>query len=211
MDTNMSERRTADPISRRATLRGLTGAGLAALLAAGRARSACADSGSLVAQGLMVQAASHDPRAVIDRYVAAVNAGDLEEILTLYADDAVHVFLPSADGSAGVCLGKAQFRMWYEQSVANGDRIAVEEGTLAVDGGRASFVTRMTSDPWLELGVSALKADAEMVIEDGLIATHMVLLTPASLRQLLAANGMIPVSRSAIAREENAVRLGAGR
>jgi hypothetical protein len=69
----------------------------------------------------------------------------------------------------------------------------------------------MTSDPWLELGVSALKADAEMVIEDGLIATHMVLLTPASLRQLLAANGMIPVSRSAIAREENAVRLGAGR
>jgi hypothetical protein len=50
-----------------------------------------------------------------------------------------------------------------------------------------------------------------MVIEDGLIATHMVLLTPASLRQLLAADGTIPVSRSAIAREENAVRLGAGR
>lgn len=207
MDTNTSERRTTAPISRRATLRGLTGAGLAALLAAGVSRPTSADSGDRIADALFAMDHSRDPRSVIAAYVTAVNAGDLEGILALYADDAVHVFLPSADGSAGVCLGKAQFRMWYEQSVANGDRIALEDGTLSVDGGRASFVTRMTSDPWLELGVSALQADAEMVIEDGLIATHMVLLTPASLRQLLAANGTLAKAQTAMASDGHAIRF----
>jgi HSP20 family protein len=35
--------------------------------------------------------------------------------------------------------------MWYEQSLANSDRIALEDDSLAVDGNQAAFVTRITS------------------------------------------------------------------
>jgi hypothetical protein len=126
---------------------------------------------------------------VVEAYIAAANAGDLEAILDLYDDDAFHIALPSPDGSAGVCVGKEQFTMWYEQSLANGERVELEDGSLAVDGNQTSFVTRITSEPWSKLGLDALAAQSEMVVIDGRIATHVVLLTPESVRQLQAARG----------------------
>ena len=81
--------------------------------------------------------------------------------------------------------------MWYEQSLANSDRLAIEDGTLAVDGNQAAFVTRITSEPWTKLGLEALEAHAEMVLIDGRIMTHVVVLTPESVRQLQAARGAI--------------------
>jgi hypothetical protein len=163
-------------VSRRTALRGLGGAGLATALAWG-------------IPGRIAASSDDDPAAVIEAYIAAVNAGDLEEILDLYADDAVHIFLPTPDGSAGVCLGKAQFTMWYEQSLANGDQVALEDGTLAVDGNQASCVTHITSDPWRTLGLEALEAQADLVVIDGRIMTHVVTLTPESVRTLRAARG----------------------
>jgi hypothetical protein len=130
-----------------------------------------------------------DPAAVVEAYIAAANAGDLDAILALYDDDAFHIALPSPDGSAGVCIGKEQFTMWYEQSLANGERVELEDGSLAVDGNQASFITRITSEPWSKLGVEALEAHSEVVVVDGRIMTHVVLLTPESVRTLQAARG----------------------
>jgi ketosteroid isomerase-like protein len=180
---------TTGTLSRRTALRGLGGAGIATALglaAAGRATLLVGRSGHAGA------APAADPAAVIASYAAAANAHDLDRILAHYADDAIHVFLPTADGSAGICRGKNDFRIWYEQSIVNQDRIEVVDGTLKVDGDRAAFALRMTSGPWTKLGLDALEADAEAVVVDGLIRTHMVMLTPASLRQLLAASGIAP-------------------
>jgi hypothetical protein len=77
--------------------------------------------------------------------------------------------------------------MWYEQSLAHGERVELEDGTLAVDGNQASFVVRLTSEPWSKLGVEALEAHSEVVVVDGRIMTHVVLLTPESVRTLQAA------------------------
>jgi hypothetical protein len=173
-------------VSRRTALRGLGGAGLATALAIGFPDRAGASDGDRIARALFGPT-SGDPAAVIAAYIAAVNAGDLEAILDLYAEDAVHVFLPTPDGSAGVCLGKANFRMWYEQSLANGDRVAVANGTLAVDGNQVSFVTRISSEPWRTLGVEMLEAQADLVLIGGRIMTHVVTLTPESVRTLQAA------------------------
>jgi hypothetical protein len=79
--------------------------------------------------------------------------------------------------------------MWYEQSLANGDRVELEDGSLAVDGNQATFLARITSEPWRELGLEALEAHSEVVVVDGRIMTHAVLLTPESVRQLQAARG----------------------
>ncbi|MCD6030308.1 MAG: SnoaL-like domain protein [Thermomicrobiales bacterium] len=176
-------------ISRRTALRGLGGGGLAAALAFGAPIRAGASSEDRIARALFGPMSDDDPAAVIEAYLSAVNAGDLEAILDLYADDAVHIFLPTPDGSAGVCLGKANFRMWYEQSLANGDRVELEEGTLAVDGNQATFFCQIRSEPWRKLGVEALEAKTDLVVIDGRIATHLVTLTPASVRTLQAARG----------------------
>lgn len=175
-------------VSRRAALRGMGGAALAAM-AIGLPGRAGADPGHRSAASLFAQASGDDPAVVIEAYVAAVNAGDLDAILDLYDDDAFHIVLPSPDGSAGVCQGKEQFRMWYEQSVANGDHVELADGTLAVAGNQATFVARLSGEPWRKLGVETLEAHSQIVVIDGRIMTHVVLLTPASVRRLQSARG----------------------
>jgi ketosteroid isomerase-like protein len=176
-------------VSRRTALRGLGGAGLATALAFGIPGRVGASSSDPLPRSVVTAASSDDPAAVIAAYIAAVNAGDLAAILDLYADDAVHIFLPTADGSAGVCHGKAQFTMWYEQSLANGDRHALADGSLVVAGNQASYRTQITSAPWSKLGLEALQAQADLVVIDGRIMTHVVTLTPESVRKLQTARG----------------------
>src|SRR5687767_11837085 len=91
-------------ISRRAALRGLGGAGAAAVLAFGFGLpgGVGAIPDPRIARALAGVASNDGPAAVIDAYIGAVNAGDLDAILALYADDAVHIFLPAPDESAGV-------------------------------------------------------------------------------------------------------------
>ena len=180
-------------VSRRTALRGLGGAGLATALTFGFAGRVSAQHSHPITAARFAPLSGDDPAAVIDAYIAAVDAGDLEAILALYADDAVHIFLPTPDGSAGVCLGKANFRMWYEQSLANGDRVELEDGTLAVDGNQATFVARLSSEPWRELGLEALDAHSQIVVVDGRIMTHAVLLTPEAVRRLQSARGAAAV------------------
>jgi hypothetical protein len=174
-------------VSRRVALRGLGGAGLAAALAVGLPGPVTANHHHHIVAPPAVPVSVDDPAAVLVAYVAAVNAGNLEGILALYDDDAFHIALPSPDGSAGVCLGKDQFRMWYEQSVASGDRIEVADETLVVDGNQATFGARLSSASWRKLGVEALDAYSEIVVIDGHIMTHVVLLAPEAVRHLQAA------------------------
>jgi uncharacterized protein (TIGR02246 family) len=145
----------------------------------------------LAARADHVRPVPSGPAAVVAAYAAAVNAGDLGAILALYADDAVHVALPAAEGS-GVRVGKEQFRLFYEQGIANGDRVEVVAGTLAVAGDRVAFVARLASEPWRALGIEQLEANAEAVVQGGRITTHVVMLTPGSARALLTARGAIP-------------------
>ena len=137
-------------------------------------------------------AQTDDRSAVVEAHAAAVNAGDLAGILALYADDAVHVALPAADGSAGVFVGKEQIRLFHEQGIANEDRLDVVDGSLTVAGDRVTFVARMASGPWRDVGIETLEANAEAVVEDGRITTQVVVLTPGSVRELLTARGTIP-------------------
>ena len=183
-------------VSRRLALRGLGAVGLTAALGLRVPGQVAATRGHQVVTATSASLRGDDLVALIEAHVAAVNAGDLEAILDLYADEAVHIFLPTSDGSAGVCHGKEQFRMWYEQSLANGDRVAVEASSLAANGNQAAFVTRISSDPWRGLGLKALEAQADLVVIDGQIMTHVVTLTPESVRQLQSAREAVAVPTS---------------
>ncbi|MDF3039637.1 MAG: hypothetical protein K0Q71_2343, partial [Thermomicrobiales bacterium] len=69
----------------------------------------------------------------------------------------------------------------------NGDRVALEGDSIAVDGNQATFVAKISSEPWTKLGLESLDATSEIVVIDGQIMTHVVVLTPESVRQLQAA------------------------
>jgi hypothetical protein len=170
-------------LTRRAALRGLGGVGLAAagLALAGRIAPSVSATNDPAAE----------PAGVIDAYIAAVNAGDLDAILACYTDDAIHVALPTADGSTGVCHGKGEFAMWYEQAIANRETIELMPESLTVAGERVTFRIRTTSAPWTALGLGALEAESEATVVDGRITAHVVMLAPGAVRALLAAQGVI--------------------
>jgi ketosteroid isomerase-like protein len=181
----LTPRRT---VSRRHALQGFGGATLAAAFAAPCWAGATSDN--RLARSLFAFNASDDPADLIAAYVAAVNAEDLAGILALYADDAVHIFLPTADGSAGICRGKGEFRLWYEASVAHHDRITLVPESLAVAGNQATFLVQMSSDPWRAVGLEALQAQAQLVVIGGKIMTHVEILSPDSMRTLQAARSV---------------------
>lgn len=171
-------------ISRRSALKGIGATGIATVL------TGIALSGRLGPVASATHDPQADPAAVIAAYVASVNAGDLAGILSSYTDDAIHVALPTPDGSAGVCRGKSEFRIFYEQAIANGDRIELVKDSLTVAGDRVTFRVRTTSGPWTALKLGALEADSEAIVVDGCITTHVVMLTPEAVRQLLVAQGV---------------------
>lgn len=169
-------------LTRRAALRRIGAAGLAA--------AGVALAGRLGPAAVATHDPTADPAAVIATYAAAVNAGNLDAILSCYTDDAIHVALPTPDGSAGVCYGKSQFRVFYEQAIANGDTIELVPESLTVDGERVAFRVLTRSEPWTALGLGALEADSEAIVVDGCILTHVVMLTAGAVRQLLVAQGI---------------------
>ena len=81
-------------VSRRTALRGLGGAGLTAL-ALGTVGRASAHGDHAMMPTRFAPSSDADPAAVVEAYIAAANAGDLEAILALYDDDAFHIALPS--------------------------------------------------------------------------------------------------------------------
>ena len=55
--------------------------------------------------------------------------------------------------------------MWYEQGVANEDRVEVVDGTLAVADNQVAFVARVASEPWRTTGIAALEAHAAQSLD----------------------------------------------
>lgn len=74
------------------------------------------------------------PEAVVHAYVAALNAGDLEAIVALYADDAT---VEDPVGSAPI-RGRDAIRAFYARSVSVPLQVALE-GPVRVAGRECAF------------------------------------------------------------------------
>ncbi len=185
---DLRTKRFVSAVSRRTALRGLGGASLAALAIAVPGRVGASD-GDRIANALFAPVSRDDPAAVIKDYVAAVNAGDLDGILALYADDAVHIFLPTADARPGSVWARTSSacgtsRAWPTATRSN-SRTA--PSPLTATRPRSSPTSRVNHGP--SSGWRRWKPDTEMVLIDGRIMTHVVVLTPESVRKLQAARG----------------------
>jgi hypothetical protein len=115
----------------------------------------------------------------MDAYDLALNAGDVDGALALFADDAV---LTTGQGQFA---GKEQIRTWLEGLVAQNDRIEVA-GRQA-DGGKVTWQNMFFRADLPALNNEPLEAQAEAVVEDGKIKTFSSILTDASQAKLQAA------------------------
>src|SRR5919198_592028 len=88
---------------------------------------------ALVATTRGVSSQGTDPASVVQAYIRAVNSHNVDAVLAVYADDAVHEVMPPPPGATGVYIGKAQIREFYRQTAANHDHLAVV-GTPQVVG-----------------------------------------------------------------------------
>ena len=82
---------------------------------------------------------STDPGDVARQWLAAFNAGDVEAVLDLYAEDAVHEspkVRKTMPGSGGKLIGKAAMRAWWQQALAR-SAISYELIALTSDHSRA--------------------------------------------------------------------------
>lgn len=120
-----------------------------------------------------------DPLAVMEAYDIALQAGDIEGALAMFADDAV---LTTRQGQF---VGKEQIRAWLERLVAQNDRIEVA-GRQA-EGPKVSWQNKFFRADLPALVNEPLEAQAEAEVEAGQIKTFSSILTDASQAKLDAA------------------------
>lgn len=131
-----------------------------------------------------------DPEAVIRSVYEALNAGDVEAALAIFADDAVLDL-----GAFGRFSGKEELRASFEREVSLNAHWELEDAQ--VEGNTVTFTSRYTSDDMRALGVT-LEATEVVTIQDGLIVTDTWTITEESIAELQAAMATLPQTGGAV-------------
>lgn len=139
---------------------------------------------------LAVPAALHaqetDPAAVVSAVYDAFNAGDVDALAALYADDAVVEFPDWGD----TYTGAEEVDAWVEELVAS--HFAVEIETLQVDGDTVTARIKAWADPSRALGIAPLISIDVYTVADGKITSQTSTLTDESAEKLQAAMAALP-------------------
>ena len=142
--------------------------------------------GALVATTRGVSSQGTDPASVVQAYIRAVNSHNVDAVLAVYADDAVHEVIPPPPGAQSVYIGKAQIRQFYQQTVVNHDHLEVV-GTPQVVGDKVMYTKRIASDSFRRLGLATLDASIVAIVQGGKFLSYTAAFTPDSLAKLQAA------------------------
>jgi len=140
--------------------------------------------GALYAQGT-------DPMAVVNAWVEALNAGNIEAALSYLADDAVLTFVPPpTPGDDGIFSGKKEIRGWYEGLVkAKG---VTTKGNCQIKGEKVTCLDTYTDTGLQGMGVDSLEMEWAATVRDGKIQGYTATITPGALAKLEAAIKLLP-------------------
>jgi hypothetical protein len=111
---------------------------------------------------------------------AALAAGDLNAILSVFADDAI-----VATSSGRLLIGKEQIREWVQDQVGRHQR--EEAGSRYGQGKKLSWTGKVYRDDWHKLKVSPLNVTQDAIIEGGKIKFFNTSFTQESAIRLQAA------------------------
>jgi ketosteroid isomerase-like protein len=131
-----------------------------------------------------------DPEALARSVFEALNAGDVESALALYADDAVLDL-----GTFGKFSGKEELRAGFENEVSL--NASWEVSDFQVEGDAVTFKSRYTSDAMSALGIT-LEANEVVTTQDGKIVTDTWTATEESVAAFQAAMATLPETGGAL-------------
>jgi ketosteroid isomerase-like protein len=129
----------------------------------------------MLALPVVLYAQETDPLAIVNSWLEALNAGDVDAALSYLADDAQIT-------SDQVYTGKEEIRGWYEAQVeANG---ASTLSDCQVDGETVTCISSYTDDGLQAMGVDFLEGELVLVVRDGKIQSYTFTMSPESLAKL---------------------------
>jgi len=126
-----------------------------------------------------VLAQGPDPASVVDAFDAALNAGNVEGAVALFAPDAV------IRTQGGTYMGPVQIRALLRELVQQ--HIRFESSDQQVKGDTETHTAVVSRDDWRNLGIAWLDASAVVVVQGGKIRSFTVTYTPDSVSRLQAA------------------------
>jgi hypothetical protein len=126
------------------------------------------------------------PEEMLAAMEGALNAGDVDATMALFADDAVVKLVPALPpGSPDTYSGAEEIRGWFEELVAGNFEIDVD--VVDVDGDTVTTRTSTWMDATRQLGIAPLVATETYTIRDGKIGGFTWAISEESLAEVEAA------------------------
>jgi hypothetical protein len=127
-----------------------------------------------------------DPAAVVNAAIDAWNAGDVDALKALFADDAVAYFPDWGDTETGA----EEIGAWIEDLVAA--NFVIEPESIEVEGDTVTVVAKVWADPSRALGIAPLVTMDVYTVQGGQITSQTSTLTEESSAKLMAAMAALP-------------------
>ena len=140
---------------------------------------------ALLALPVTLCAQEPDAMSVINAWLEAVNAGDIDAALSYLADDAVVQIVPPAPGTSGVFSGKEEIRGWYEALVAQHGGATLSD--CQVDGEKVTCVNAYWEDSLRSLGLDSIVGEWVAVVREGKLQSYTFTQSDESLAAMMAA------------------------
>jgi ketosteroid isomerase-like protein len=129
---------------------------------------------------------SPSPEALLEEQAELLNAGDIDAVMELYADEIeIKIDPPVPPGSPDTYRGKEETRAWLESLVSMNFQMETE--ILEVNGETVKARMHSWADPTRQLGVAPLVFDEVYTIRDGKIQGWTDSITEESFEALMAA------------------------
>src|SRR5579859_513756 len=120
----------------------------------------------------------------VHQFDAAWNTNNIDEVMKLFAEDAVVQPIPPLPGAPERFVGKAQVRGFVQMLIGN---FHVESKNYQQAGDKVTWFATVASDSIRQMGVDALAADCEATVQGGLAKSFVPRFTPDTLAKLKAA------------------------
>ena len=143
----------------------------------------------IMLSGISCQPAVNETAAVesiLQGFIEALNAGDVEGALAFLADDAVVQLIPPPEPAGdGLFTGKEEIRVWYEfQAEGNSSN---ELSNVRINGDQVTALISFSDEGLKQMGVDFIDNEWVATVKDGKIQGYPATVTEASMEKFMAA------------------------
>ncbi|MCP4401543.1 MAG: hypothetical protein GY801_30125 [bacterium] len=135
--------------------------------------------------GVMHPAQKTDPESVMRVIFDALNVKDIDGALEFVTDDTVITIVMAPNRF--VFTGKEEIRDWWTLTQIEENTFA-EFGGFQVEGAKASWSAKISTDPWRALGVTPIHCSAESIVQNGMLKSHTFTISAESIAKLQIAS-----------------------